>query len=317
MICGAGNEQPDQVYKLAYIYTIAGAKGIDVSADPDIVKVAAKAINDAYNYAAKNNITLGIKPFIIVSVGMKGDPHVRKAFITEKCVKCEKCISVCPMGAICPDLIIDQKKCIGCGRCGAICNFGAITYKYNNKLVRDLLIECKNSGAEQVELHAAIPEDKTIMEEWRLINEIFYDNFVCMCLDRFHLSNFMLAKRIEDAFNISGERLIIQADGVPISGGIDSFNSTLQAVAIGDIINKTLKIKPMILLSGGTNSKTGELARLCNVEFNGVSIGSFARKLIKNGLNKFENEEIRKHAINKAKELIHKNLGDLNDKSEN
>ena len=73
----------------------------------------------------------------------------------------------------------------------------------------------------------------------------------------------------------------------------------------------------MILLSGGTNNKTGELARLCNVEFNGVSIGSFARKLTKDGLNEYENEEMRKHAINKAKELIHKNLGDLNDKSEN
>ena len=64
-----------------------------------------------------------------------------------------------------------------------------------------------------------------------------------MCLDRKHLSNDMLIDRIKYAFDIADDRLIIQADGIPMSGGTDDFNTTLQAVSIADFINKNLKRK--------------------------------------------------------------------------
>ena len=32
LVCGAGNEDAEEVKKLAFIYTLAGAKGMDVSA---------------------------------------------------------------------------------------------------------------------------------------------------------------------------------------------------------------------------------------------------------------------------------------------
>ena len=35
---------------------------------------------------------------------------------------------------------------------------------------------------------------------------------------------------------IAGDRLIIQADGIPMSGGKDNFNTTLQAVATAEVI---------------------------------------------------------------------------------
>ena len=44
MICGAGNEDKEQVKKLAYIYTLAGAKILDVSANVDVVKSAKDGI---------------------------------------------------------------------------------------------------------------------------------------------------------------------------------------------------------------------------------------------------------------------------------
>jgi len=50
-------------------------------------------------------------------------------------------------------------------------------------------------------------------------------------------------------------------------------------VAIVDIISKS-KIPVMVLSFGGTNSKTGELARMCNVYVNGVPIGTYARKVV-------------------------------------
>ena len=47
MVCGAGNEDKDEVEYLSYVYTLAGCAGFDVSASPEIVKSAKKGINAA------------------------------------------------------------------------------------------------------------------------------------------------------------------------------------------------------------------------------------------------------------------------------
>ena len=38
LVCGAGNEDKDEVEYLSYVYTLAGCAGFDVSASPEIVK---------------------------------------------------------------------------------------------------------------------------------------------------------------------------------------------------------------------------------------------------------------------------------------
>ena len=48
MICGAGNEDKEQVKKLAFIYTLAGAKISDISANVDVVKHAVQGIDLAF-----------------------------------------------------------------------------------------------------------------------------------------------------------------------------------------------------------------------------------------------------------------------------
>jgi ferredoxin len=220
---------------------------------------------------------------------MAGDHHVRKAYITENCVDCGKCIPVCPTDAIPEDYKIIRELCIGCGNCEAVCppKVSAVSYEHNSKELRNILPDCLNAGAENIELHAAVADNDAIMEEWSVVASSQPDNFISMCLDRHHLSNVHLIERIRQAKNIAGERLIIQADGVPMSGGSDDFNTTLQAIAIADVINKDLillerKFKNLpILLSGGTNSYTGELAKMCKVPFAGVSIGTHARKIVK------------------------------------
>ena len=40
IVCGAGNEDPEEVRKLTVVYTLAGAVGIDVSANVEVVKAA-------------------------------------------------------------------------------------------------------------------------------------------------------------------------------------------------------------------------------------------------------------------------------------
>ena len=101
-----------------------------------------------------------------------------------------------------------------------------------------------------------------------------------------------------------------------MSGGTDDFNTTLQAVSIADFINKEIKQKDKIfsnlpvLISGGTNSITGDLARNCSVPFNGITIGTHPRKVIRKFESKpheMNNTELQM-ALSNAKKLIIGNL---------
>lgn len=319
LVCGAGNENREEVRKLALVYALGGATGFDVSATPDIVRACVEGIDRAYVLAPELGRIIPIRPFITVSVGMSGDHHVRKAYIVDSCVDCGKCIPVCPTDAIPADYRIIRELCIGCGNCEAVCppKVAAVRYEHNDKLLADLLPECLAAGAENIELHAAVPGDEDILAEWRMVCEAQPNHFVSMCLDRFHLSNLHLVQRIKAAWEIAGERMIIQADGVPMSGGADDFNTTLQAIAIADVIQKNLKDKDRafrnlpILLSGGTNGKTGEMARLCGVPYQGVSIGTHARKIVKAMISHpdFDDDHAAiKAAVVVAEDLVMRNL---------
>ena len=78
MICGAGNEDALYVKKLALIYTLAGAKILDISANVNVVKHAMEGIDIAYKLQDQLGIKIGVRPYIMVSIGMPGDHHVRK-----------------------------------------------------------------------------------------------------------------------------------------------------------------------------------------------------------------------------------------------
>lgn len=333
LVCGAGNENAEEVKRLTILYTLAGAKGFDVSANVEVVKACMNGIDFAYEIAHQFNYSPKIRPFITVSVGMPGDNHVRKAEIDlENCTKCGLCISTCPTEAIVSPMAILKEKCIGCGNCGAICpSDKAIIFSHNRKQLMDILPKCMEAGAEQVELHAAIANDNNIMEEWKTVNDVNPEGHVSMCLDRLHLSNFALEERVKKALAISGNRLIIQADGYPMSGGCDDFNTTLQAVATADVINKRFnsfldrKSKKLVfkkvpevnvLLSGGTNSLTSVLARMSGVNFQGTSLGTFARKIVKEIIgseNFYENMNLINSGRLIARKLVVDNIGEFDE----
>lgn len=289
LVCGAGNEDLEEVRRLSTIYTLGGCKGLDVSAKPEVVKACTAGIRFAYSLADQLDIEILQRPFIKVSVGMPGDHHVRKAFIKDNCIECDKCIPVCPTDAIPKDLVVIRDKCIGCGACEVACppKIGAIGYEHDTKDIAKILPECIEAGAENIELHAGVLSDDSILEEWDLVCKSQKDHFVSLCVDRLNLSNTHLINRIRAAHEIAGDRFMVQADGVPMGGTADDYNTTLQAVAIADIIQKQLINKDKkfrnlpVLLSGGTNSKTVALAKLCDIDFCGVAIGTHARGIVK------------------------------------
>lgn len=333
LVCGAGNEDAEEVKKLVVLYTLAGAKGMDVSANINVVEHAMSGIDLAFKLAPKLGIELKTRPFITVSVGMPGDNHVRKAFINlDTCITCNLCIPVCPTDAIPNELIVITEKCIGCGNCSAICpKDDIISYSNNQRELKELLPKCLEAGAEHIELHAAIADDTAIIDEWKIVSDSNPSGHISMCLDRLHLSNFTFEERVRKAKEIAGDRLIIQSDGYPMSGGQDDFNTTLQAIATADVLNKkfnmTIDKKNKILkykskttvnqlLSGGTNSLTTVLADQCGVKFQGSSLGTFARKIVKEVINNdefYNNEELIKQGYLIARNLVIVNVGEVNE----
>lgn len=274
LVCGAGNEDSDEVEKLVYLYSKAGCNIFDVSANVDVVRAAKRGLKRA-----------GIveNRFICVSVGIKGDPHVNKATINpEKCRRCMKCFSVCEQRAI-KSCFVDETKCIGCEKCFRVCAYEAVEIVNKPTDLNKILPEIIAEGIDCIEFHAISDDDKEVIEKWNVINSNF-DDVLSICIDRAKLSNEKFVERIKKMLATRENKLtIIQADGAPMSGGIDNYNSTLQAVACADIINKA-KIPAYIIISGGTNSKSKELANLCDVDVNGVAIGSYARKIVKDFL---------------------------------
>jgi len=265
LVCGAGNEDISSIKKLIEIYHKAGCRFFDLCAKPEIL------------IAAKETLQ-GKQAFFCVSVGIEGDPHFKKARIDiSKCEKCAKCIEICPQKAIL-NQAVDQTKCIGCAKCIDICPSNAIKTEKYSKNPEEILPPLIEIGIDCIELHAIGKNTNEIIQKWQTINSL-YNGFLSICADRSSLGDKDLISLVK---TLTNSRLpyttIIQADGAPMSGGKDDFNSTLQAVATAELFQKT-DLKTYLFISGGTNSKSARLASLTDVKIQGIAIGSYARKI--------------------------------------
>lgn len=304
LVCGAGNEDAKEVEKLVALYSAAGCKFFDLSAKDEVVEAAKKALGDKEGY-------------LCVSVGIKGDPHVRKAQIDyEKCVGCHKCEEICPQKTI-HHCKVKQFRCIGCGKCYSVCKHGAISYISESKNLREVLPPLIAKGIDCIELHAMGKsvmnaggqdlenDDYETFEKWNYINEL-YNGMLSICTARQYLSDEKMLERIKLMLkNRSPYSTIIQADGYPMSGSKDDYKTTLQAVATAEIVQNE-KFPAYLMLSGGTNSKTAELVKMCGINFNGIAIGTFARKIVRQYIDR-EDFLTNKYAFNSALEIA-KNL---------
>lgn len=294
LVCGAGNENLEEVEKLVYLYSKAGCNVFDVSANIDVIKSAKKGLERS---EIKEN------RFISVSVGIKGDPHVNKAFIEpEKCSKCGTCEKFCLQNAI-SNGIVDKKKCIGCSKCVEHCPFVAITLQNFPTDLKKIIPKIVAEGVDCIEFHAITDDENEVEEKWQILSDNF-DGILSICIDRAKLSNEKVVQRLQKMLAQRKDyTTIIQADGSPMSGGVDDYKTTLQAVAMAELVQKQ-NFPAFILISGGTNSKTKELANLCNLDINGIAIGSYARKIVKDYLcDKMSEAEALKIAENLVKSV--------------
>lgn len=296
LVCGAGNEDIEEVKRLVYLYAIAGCRFFDLSANEEVISVAREALNLAKVYDA----------YLCVSVGIKNDPHVNKAVIDyDRCVNCEICEEICPQNAI-HQAKVERRKCIGCGKCWKVCSRAAISYISEEKNLNEVLPQIVEKGIDCIEFHAMGLNTDEIYSKWKYLNDN-YEGLLSICTSRGQLSDERLVARIKKMINTRADfTTIIQADGFPMSGGDDNYKSTLQAVATAEIVTNA-QLPVYIMLSGGTNRKTTELAQMCEIPYHGVAVGSYARKIVKKYINSpdfWTNPKILTEALELVKPLI-------------
>ena len=163
-------------------------------------------------------------------------------------------------------------------------------------LFEDILKSCQKEGADFFELHVDISNLDLIKDQLLLVKEVFNFKPISINISRDKFSNAQIIELIKYFRSNIKKDIIIEVDGSEESNNHD-YNTTLQSVSTADILHKQLLNKEIsfrkipILLSGGTNTLTCELAQECNVKFNGITFGNYA---------KIDFEEfINSHSINK------------------
>lgn len=308
LICGAGNEDVDEIEKLTALYSQAGCSFFDICANEKVIDAAKRGLKRV----GKEN-----SAYLCISVGVESDQHFCKAQIDEQnCIKCGQCKDICLQQAI--EISenkseVNTKKCIGCKKCVEICPQECISLVQKPTDLEELLPSLIAKGLDCIELHVAGNDDEDYFNRWKQINEMF-TGILSISINRSVLGDEKLIDTVKQLLSIRKPYdTIIQADGIPMSGGKNSYKSTLQAVATADLFLGA-NLDAYVIASGGTNEKTTELAKLCEVPMNGVAIGSYARKIVKEYTSRndfFENKEIYNKALEIAKNLVETSLKHL------
>lgn len=289
LILGLGNSSEESIESCVEIYAKSGCDMIDVNASSKAIEAVFNGIQKAGR--KRDDVLIGI------SIGVSGDTHIAKAEINNsKCKKCFSCIKRCPQEAILVNNTgypyVITEKCIGCKKCKC----KAINYLEKENDFDEAILLAKKYNLDCIELHFSSKKPPYDKIEYLVKNANVPLSF---CLDRKYYSNEKIKKIVRKITKwLGSSRFIIQADGVPMSGGEDTFKSTLQAVAMAHVVQD---FGGYIILSGGTNSKSSQLAKMCDVRYNGIGVGSYARNIIKDKTYS-EAIDIAKNLVLKCKE---------------
>lgn len=299
LICGAGNQNLEDIEKLVAVYAKAGCRFFDLGANEKVLEAAQKGLNFSVPKEEQVNY------HFCISIGTKGDQHVQKARInSELCKICGQCVEICPQFAIVENLEVVENKCIGCLKCKSVCKHNAIEFYSENKSID--LSTYKLIKLSCIELHVSDTDESEVDEIWNYLNKNF-DGMLSLCIGRQKLTDEKILERIKRLVSTRKPyTTIIQADGIPMSGGKDDYNTTLPAIEMGMLV-QSLNLPIYLMLSGGTNSKTVELVKSKNVTIHGIGFGSYARSLVKDYIERedfLENETIFEEASKIALMLV-------------
>ena len=149
-------------------------------------------------------------------------------------------------------------------------------------LFENILRSCKKVGADFFELHIDIPDLDLIKDKLLKVKEVFSFKPISINISIDKFSNAAIIELIKYIRSNIQKDIIIEVNGSE-ENKCNDFNTTLQSVSTADILHKQLLKKEIafrkipILLSGGTNQLTCELAKECNVNFNGITFSNYSK----------------------------------------
>ena len=209
--------------------------------------------------------------------------------------------------------LIKKERCLGCNLCAKNCPVQAIKMQSVLQDYNEVLPKLTEKGIDCIEFHAISEDEKDVDEKWEQINKMF-NGMLCISIDRSELGDRKLKNRVERMLKQRKPyTTIIQADGIAMSGNDDEFGTTLQAVATAQLFQNS-KLPIYIMMSGGTNTKSAELAKKCGVFPHCLAVGSYARKIVKEFLTLpdfYENEDAIQKSVEVAKNLINISLENM------
>ncbi|MEB3298164.1 MAG: LdpA C-terminal domain-containing domain [Candidatus Sericytochromatia bacterium] len=276
LVCGATFADTSELAHLSTIFTLAGARLVDVAARPDAVDAALSGVRRARRLGSAW-LPQAPVPLVMVSIGPEDDPHVRIAEkVDARCTwECPHCLNACPHGAIDEQLKIVAQRCVGCGQCVAACPEDAVQMVPTAPPAP--LDDLWDAGARALELHAGTGADLAGYEgqvrAWVARGGVFSlsVNAVQMTVEQ-ALETWRTVSRWMEG------PMLLQADGKPISG-TSGESSTRPALNFAQSLIEAGV--PHVQVAGGTNDLTGKLAREAGLRLGGVAIGSFARRLVR------------------------------------
>lgn len=205
---------------------------------------------------------------------------------------------------IAPQYNIDTKKCIGCAKCAEICQNDAINFNNKAQNLKEILPPLIELGIDCIELHASFEDE--IYENWNYINDNF-NGILSICINSEHIGQEKFLEILKKMLAVRKPyTTIIKAEGASMTGNVDDINTTIQTIEIAKNLQKE-NLNAYIMLSGGTNIKSTELAKEMGAAIDGVAIGTYARKIVSEFTKRDDfltNEAIFNEALKIAQELV-------------
>lgn len=320
LIIGAALKEYEAIENFAYLFTHAQANVIDISAFPHSVISAKKGVAKAQ--AEKSELEA---PHIMVSVNIGKDPHFRRVDVDfDKCIHCLDCVPTCPSNAFsikqdpnqAQELDYEINLCFACSNCIDYCPTNALAFNDWSAFESNSLLELIEIGASAIEIHLNNDFEafKSFYKSLPELPENFLQSF---SIGSELMSEEELIEAAKTIINCVHERygtekeIILQTDGIPISGARDITNKDMASmqnakVILGwlakempDYLNK----KIFVQLAGGIDEESLAKSYNHSIEVNGVAIGSSARKRLQ---EIFENEQKWPAAIDFATKILEK-----------
>jgi len=255
---------------LVVIFSLAGISGFDVTLGPSSLRVVEEGLKKAKEQSMELNLDKFKKPYLKASIGVFNSDEEDIFLLSDKPSK-----------------------------------------EFSKHFFLRNLKESIDIGLKIVEIHPGNLDEDILHEIFKSILSINEEILVSLNVNRLSKSNAHLVNRIKSLFDLFGEKLILQIDGASSIKEENTYHNTIQTIATADIIIKDLKMKEKrkykklpLLLSGDINRKTTALAKLCEISYNGISLGDHKSNSYLNFIGQKLNANIKTKDLKGDLELV-------------